>query len=212
MSGDDDPIYILGGGGHASDVLNVIERLGLLDQVAGCYDDDPDPWRLREWPVKHLGPIGGQRLEHGRYVLGVGFPVTKARVLDRVDTGRSAALTLVDPGAMIGHGALLGEGTVVFTGACVSALARLGPHCLVGHNSPVGHDTVIGARSSIMPGAAVSGECRIGDDVLVGSNATVLQGLSVGSGATVAAGAVVTRDVPAGATVMGVPARATDEA
>jgi acetyltransferase-like isoleucine patch superfamily enzyme len=46
----------------------------------------------------------------------------------------------------------------------------------------------------------------IGDDVWVGIGAIVLKGVRIGDGATVAAGAVVTRDVPAGATVIGNPA------
>jgi acetyltransferase-like isoleucine patch superfamily enzyme len=40
----------------------------------------------------------------------------------------------------------------------------------------------------------------------IGSNATVLPGVRIGEGALVGAGAVVTRDVPAYATVAGVPA------
>ena len=52
-----------------------------------------------------------------------------------------------------------------------------------------------------------TGPISIGDHVFVGQRAVVLGGVSIGAGATVGAGAVVTRDVPAGATVAGVPAR-----
>lgn len=41
----------------------------------------------------------------------------------------------------------------------------------------------------------------------IGSNATILPGITIGAGALVGAGAVVTKDVPAGATVVGNPAR-----
>jgi acetyltransferase-like isoleucine patch superfamily enzyme len=51
-------------------------------------------------------------------------------------------------------------------------------------------------------------ETRIGDGASLGSGAVILGGVTVGAGALVGAGAVVSRDVPAGATVAGVPARA----
>ena len=50
-------------------------------------------------------------------------------------------------------------------------------------------------------------ETIVEDGVSIGSNATILCGLRIGRGAMIGAGAVVTRDVPAGATVAGNPAR-----
>lgn len=47
----------------------------------------------------------------------------------------------------------------------------------------------------------------IGRDVWIGGGAIVLPSVSIGDGAVIGAGAVVTRDVPAGATAYGNPAR-----
>ncbi len=49
---------------------------------------------------------------------------------------------------------------------------------------------------------------RIGDNVWIGGGAIILPGVTVGDDAIIGAGSVVTRDVPAGATVAGNPARA----
>lgn len=51
------------------------------------------------------------------------------------------------------------------------------------------------------------GAISIGNDVFVGQNAVILGGVTIGERAIIGAGAVVTRDVPAGATAVGVPAR-----
>ncbi|TBR22377.1 MAG: sugar O-acetyltransferase, partial [Reyranella sp.] len=47
----------------------------------------------------------------------------------------------------------------------------------------------------------------IGADVWIGGGAIILPGVSIGDGAIVGAGAVVTRDVPAGVTIVGNPAK-----
>jgi maltose O-acetyltransferase len=48
---------------------------------------------------------------------------------------------------------------------------------------------------------------RVGRNVWIGAGALVLPGVSIGDDAVVGAGSVVTRDVPAGCTVVGNPAR-----
>ena len=53
---------------------------------------------------------------------------------------------------------------------------------------------------------------RIGHNVWIGGGAIVLPGVTVGDDAVIGAGSVVTRDVPAGAVVVGNPARVRDAA
>jgi acetyltransferase-like isoleucine patch superfamily enzyme len=69
------------------------------------------------------------------------------------------------------------------------------------------NDPTAGRRPADMElrGPTLRRGCRIG------GGAVVLPGVEVGEEAFVAAGAVVTRDVPAGALVMGVPARVVRE-
>jgi maltose O-acetyltransferase len=51
---------------------------------------------------------------------------------------------------------------------------------------------------------------HIGANVWIGAGALIMPGVSIGDDAIVGAGSIVTRDVPAGATVVGNPARAID--
>ena len=51
---------------------------------------------------------------------------------------------------------------------------------------------------------------RVGRGASIGSGATLLGGITIGENALVGAGSVVTKDVPAGATVAGNPARLMD--
>ncbi|WP_216905351.1 gamma carbonic anhydrase family protein [Synechococcus sp. CCY 0621] len=85
----------------------------------------------------------------------------------------------------------VGEGSNVQDGAVL--------HGDPGQPVTIGADVTIGHRA-VVHGATLEDGC------LIGIGAIVLNGVTVGAGALVAAGSVVTRDVPAGAVVMGAPA------
>jgi maltose O-acetyltransferase len=103
----------------------------------------------------------------------------------------------------LGEGAFLNFGCVILDVAAVSIGDRttIGPHVQIyTADHPRDHDL----RRT---GVEFSRPVRIGANVWIGGGAILLPGVTVGDDAIVGAGAVVTRDVPAGATAVGNPAR-----
>ncbi|MCC6628825.1 MAG: bifunctional UDP-N-acetylglucosamine diphosphorylase/glucosamine-1-phosphate N-acetyltransferase GlmU [Chloroflexi bacterium] len=125
--------------------------------------------------------------------------------------------TLAD-GATIGPYSHLRPGSSLGAGVHVGNFAeiknsRLGPGTAMGHVGYIG-DADIGAGVNIGAGAITANydgrrkhRTTVGDGAFIGVDTVLRAPVTVAAGARTGAGAVVTRDVAAGQTVVGVPAR-----
>lgn len=81
------------------------------------------------------------------------------------------------------------------------------PNVSIGRGVKIYHNVTIASETPVGSNTGV----RVGDGVLIGAGAIIIArtncNLTIGDGSRVGAGAVVTRDVPAGVTVVGSPAR-----
>jgi len=213
----DTRVVLVGGGGHASDILGAFEALAesrgekrhpIIGIVA---DTEVDPRRMEHRGVKQIGDISDlKRIDATHFVLALGFSRTRFEVARRVLPLGLKAATIVHPRADIPKSLPIGEGTVILSGVRMSPQGSVGNHVYLSYGCLIGHDCHIHDFATVLPGAAVSGDTTLGKGCQIGTNAAVTQGLLIGAHAIVGAGAVVLKNVVESATVVGNPARLLD--
>jgi serine O-acetyltransferase len=104
----------------------------------------------------------------------------------------------------------------VFMEMCIDPQASIGPGLYIGHiggvhinpGAVLGKDCDIAHRVTIGTSAmGRKGAPTLGDEVYVGTGAALVGRIKIGNGAKIAANTLVMTNVPAGATVIGVPGR-----
>lgn len=206
-----EPIVIIGAGGHASVVADVIMSSRQY-RICGCVDKTPQN-RLADLGITYLGDdealpalaLAGVQLA----AMGLGGLENEIRwrLFGLASEIGFCFPPLVHPSAVVGTSASLGRGSIVMAGAVLSTGVLVGDNVIINTSASVDHDCVLGDSSHIAPGAVLCGGVTIGDKAFVGAGACIIQGVMVGADSVIGAGAVVVHDVPPGAKVVGNPAR-----
>jgi serine O-acetyltransferase len=166
---------------------------GLVAFLDSVKARDPAPrsrWEILLYPGAWA--VGFHRVAHWLFRGELYF---LARLVNHI--ARFFTAIDIHPGAIIGRNFFIDHGFVV-----IGETAEIGDdvtmyqHVTLGGTNPA--DGVAGKRHP-----------TIGDGVIIGSGAAVLGPVHVGARARIGANAVVTRDVPEGATMVGIPARST---
>lgn len=205
-------IVVVGAGGFGRETLDVIAALNSETptwNVLGTVDDAPSQdnlTRLYALDVPYLGRVDD--LPAGVAVaVAIGDPWTRTQVATALAKRGHPFPTLVHPSSIVGSEFHHGEGLIMLGGVCVGTNVHLGDHVHLNAHSVIGHDVRLLDFVSVNPNATVSGECVVGPRTLLGASSTVLQQITLAEDVTIGAGALVSRDVTAGVTAKGVPAR-----
>jgi len=187
------------------DVVDLIESIPGLE-VCGFFDPNP------QIPVGEFPYLGNDQMWEKvrqadpdmKIALALDDPKIRARLFAHYE--QDFLVTLTSPHAYASSRSSIGTGSIVQRGATVMAGVHVGQGCKINVNASVHHDAIVGNFSTLAPGSLILGNVVLEDQVYVGAGAIVRQRCRIGRGAVIGAGAVVVRDVPAGATVVGVPA------
>ena len=193
-------IIIMGAGGLAREVHEYAQIEGL--KVDAFFDEGADGTSA----LRGL-PILSNLIPGAEVLIAVGDPKLRQRFrLLAFAVGCELAASLVCKPTHISPTALIEAGVIVCPGAVVSCGARVCMNSVVHFNATVGHDVRLGEDSFVAPLASISGNATLGARSYVGTGSAIRQGVRLGLGAVIGAGAAVVKDVPAGTTVVGVPA------
>ena len=133
----------------------------------------------------------------------------------------------------IGDGTRVWQFVVVLAGARIGRDCNINAHCLIENDVLLGDRVTVKSGVQLWDGVTVEDDVFIGPNATftndrfprskvypdafektrickgasIGANATIVCGVTIGEGALIGAGSVVTRDVPAGQTWVGNPAR-----
>jgi len=209
-------LVVIGAGGFAREVAWLAREINAVDptyEFLGFVVTDLSrlgPYDSRDQMVGDYGWLEANRKKVDALAIGIGNPRARLKVGSELSTEFPELdwPALVHPNVVydrelcaFGRGAIVCAGTIATVNVVLEDFAMVNLACTLGHEARIGEGSVLN------PTVNISGGVTLEAGVLVGTGAQILQYVRVGRGATVGAGAVVTRDVEAGETVVGIPAK-----
>lgn len=191
-------IVLIGGGGHAQVILEILERqneliYGYVAKETSCFknfkkinylgtDDELLKEKPQDFHLINCLPIMPKRT----------FPVD---LIAKYKRKGFQFKNVISEQAYVSPKSILGEGCQIMDGARLNVESKVGDFVILNTNSTVEHHCNIDHFSHICPGAVVCGNVEIGKTVFIGANSTIINNICISSERIVAAGDVITKDL-----------------
>lgn len=199
MSGNHKDIIIIGSGGHASVLLDI-----LFQQDAPVTAVSSNETKISRPLFKRLEHLQGNDAilayspEDVVLVNGVGAlpgSAVRAQIHQRFTGLGYRFLTVVATSAIVSPFATLADGVQVLHQAVIQPGTQVEACAVINTKASVDHDCHIGFNNHIAPGATLSGQVTTGDNVHVGTGANIIQCVTVGENSVVGAGVTLTKNL-----------------
>lgn len=208
---DEESIAILGAGGLAREIACICEEIGCKDIILldkGEKDSDVRFQVLDEGRAEELNDDGF------KFVVAVGDNQLRKKIFKK-HKDKVSFTNIIHPDSNyqgVDSHKKIGIGNIITQNTVITDNVQIGNFCIFNLGCTVGHDCIVEDFVTISPGANISGNVHLEKGAYIGTGSSIVQGepdnkITVGSWSTVGLSSAVTRDVEAGVTVMGNPAK-----
>lgn len=197
------PYALLGGGGHAGVLLDILLDSG--GEVAGVISPDPISSRKVFGGIARFASDDEFKAAFDSaevlVVNGIG-PTPKGTLRQRIQSiyeelGFEFA-EVISPAAVISKFAHVDSSVQIMAGAALQSGVVLGKASVINTRAVLDHDCQLGRYVHVASSATLCGGVVVADNAYIGANATIFPGVHIGRDAIVGAGAVVKTNVESG--------------
>jgi len=195
-----DNIVLIGGGGHCTSCIDVIEQENRF-QIAGIVDmPDKVGKTLLGYPIIGSDDDLLKLTEKYTYFLitlgQIKSPKRRISLYEQLLNLGAQLPTIVSPRAYISRHASVGTGTIVMHNSLINARAKIGSNCIINSCALVEHDAEVNDYCHISTGAIVNGGTHIAEGTFVGSGSVCRDNIRIGSYSLIGGGVSVMEEVP----------------
>ncbi len=198
--------FIYSFGGHAREYHRILHEKHPDEDII-FVDDAPQTGAITYAQALALDPK-----RQASFSIGFADPALRRKKTNQIKADGFGLYTVQAQTAIVGENVTIGAGAVISDFAMITVDVAIGEGLQINMYSHIAHDCVIGDFVTLAPRVSVNGRVIIEDTVYIGTGATILPNrhgkpVRIGKGAVIGAHALVVGDVPAGATMVGTPAK-----
>lgn len=198
-------VIIIGAGGHAKVIADIIEKSG--DNLIGFLDDNKDIQNKVIYKDKKvIGTIKDtEKYKNLCFIIGIGNNKIRKQIAEKYNLNW---YTAIHPNSTIGNCVTIDEGSVIMAGVIINPYTTIGKHCIINTKSSIDHDNKIEAYIHISPGSTLCGTVTIKELTWICTGSTIINNITIEKNNIIGAGSIVIKDIKeTNKTYIGVPAR-----
>lgn len=193
-------IVILGNGGHAKSLVDIIESEKRYEIAGYVVNENNSDMSNAKYP-RLGGDVQLEEIFQGgitNAAVGVGYmgnSSLREKLWKQLKQIGFFLPVICDPSAVLAEDARIGEGSFIGKGSIVNANATVGKMCIINTGAIIEHDCEVEDFSHISVGSVLCGDVKVGAASFVGANATVIQGVRIGRNCTIGAGTTIRKNL-----------------